>query len=59
MANLGAIVGTLTGGAAGFFTAKKYYGILSTTLGVTTYPLMIGAGALALGYVGKNLYKSK
>ena len=54
--NLGAIVGTLTGGALGLLTAKKYYSTLSAAMGVATYPLTIGAVALALGYIGKRLY---
>ena len=61
MKNLGTIVGALMGGAAGFLAAKKYSSILSATLGVAAYPfypLMMGTGALALGYVGKKLYQS-
>ena len=57
--NLGTIVGTLIGASLGFLTAKKYYTALSAALGVATYPLTIGAGALAIGYVGKKLYNRK
>ena len=56
--NLGTIVGALAGGMAGFFTAKRYYSTLSAALGAATYPLTIGAGAIALGYIGKKLYNS-
>ena len=57
--NIGSVVGALIGGALGFLTAKKYYATLSAAMGVATYPLTIGAVALALGYIGKKLYNQK
>ena len=57
--NLGAIVGTLIGGALGFLTAKKYETALTAALGIGTYVVPMAAGALALGYIGKKLYDQK
>ncbi len=54
--NLGAIVGTLMGGALGILTAKKYETALIATLGAGAYAVPVVAGALALGYIGKRLY---
>ena len=55
--NLGAVVGTLIGGALGFLTAKKYETALTAALGAAAYAAPIVAGALVLGYIGKKLYK--
>ena len=54
--NLGGFVGGLVGIVGGFLTAEKYYTTLSAVLGAATYPMTMGAGALALGYIGKKLY---
>ena len=57
--NLGAIVGALIGGAVGYLAAKKYETALTVTIGAGAYAVPIAAGALALGYIGKRLCKSK
>ena len=57
--NLGGFAGGLVGIVGGFLTAKKYYTTLSAVLGAATYPVTIGAAALAFGYIGKKLYNRK
>lgn len=57
--DLGAVVGALIGGMAGFLTAKKYETFLTATIGAGAYAVPIVGGAIAFGYIGKKLYSSK
>ena len=56
--DLGAIVGVLIGGAAGFLTAKRYETALTAALGAGAYVVPIVGFAIAFGYIGKRLYQS-
>ena len=57
--NLGAIVGTLIGGALGYLGAKAYEIPLMYTIGPAYYPLSVATGAITGGLTGKYLYNSK